>query len=118
MTGGDGVHFSLLASNASAPLDWPVVMTVPMALDCPNHIVGANLLDFLAIGLRSGYFILEQLPYDPDWALAAMLDPEEHFERPALMTQTLLAIRDHFALAAWDKHRQRLEELKSTFGLN
>jgi hypothetical protein len=61
-TAGDGVHFSVPHtndSNGSAPM----VMTVPMALDSPNHIVGGDLREFLALGCRTGYLCLERLAY-------------------------------------------------------
>ncbi|MDR2985442.1 MAG: hypothetical protein LBV34_11440 [Nocardiopsaceae bacterium] len=61
-TGGDGVHFSVInASGQSGPT--PIVMTVPMAFNDPNHIVGADLRDFLALGCRTGYSCLEDLAY-------------------------------------------------------
>jgi hypothetical protein len=47
-TGGDGVHFSLLSSGA-------VVMTVPMAFEAPNHVIGADIREFLALVCRLRY---------------------------------------------------------------
>jgi hypothetical protein len=38
-------------------------MTVPMSFDRPNVIVGADLADFLGVGIRVGFFFLEQLVY-------------------------------------------------------
>ena len=62
ITGGDGVHYGLMAINGEFTDLSPVVMTVPMC-DTPNKIVGANLKEFLALGCRYGYFALEQLVY-------------------------------------------------------
>ena len=64
-TGGDAVHFSAInASHGSGTA--VVVMTVPMAFDNPNHIVGGDLREFLALGCRTGYFCLERLAYRSD----------------------------------------------------
>src|SRR5262245_8847283 len=46
--GGDGVHFSVLNVASGDSGAAPVVMTVPMAFDSPNHIVGGDLREFLA----------------------------------------------------------------------
>jgi hypothetical protein len=65
-TGGDGVHFGLLHGTTAASPTAPVVMTAPTQLDAPNHVVGASLREFLALGCRTGYVHLEQLAYPPD----------------------------------------------------
>lgn len=69
-TGGDGVHYSILEIS---DLIQPVVMTVPMnagaANQSSNQILGANLNEFLSLGYYNGWFPLEQLCYDPAWAL-------------------------------------------------
>jgi hypothetical protein len=57
-TGGDGVHFSVLHTGRGNGYA-PVVMTVPMAFDAPNHIVGGILREFLGLGCRTGYRCLE-----------------------------------------------------------
>jgi hypothetical protein len=61
-TGGDGVHFSVLHTGRGNGYA-PVAMTVPMAFDAPNHIVGGILREFLALGCRTGYRCLERLVY-------------------------------------------------------
>lgn len=50
-TGGDGVHFSALAVGIGDAA--PVVMTVPVAFDTPNHVVGGSLREFLALGCHT-----------------------------------------------------------------
>src|SRR5262245_63700807 len=57
-TGGDGVHFSVLADGSA------VVMTVPKSLGDTNHVLAESLTEFLALGCRTGYFSLERLAYD------------------------------------------------------
>lgn len=41
----------------------PVVMTVAMQADAPNHVLGASLREFLALDCRTGYYHLERLAY-------------------------------------------------------
>jgi hypothetical protein len=63
-TGGDDVHFGLVAVNGKFGDASPVVMTVPMAGDNPeelNFIVGETLRDFLCLGCERGFFDLEKL---------------------------------------------------------
>lgn len=69
-TGGEGVHYSLLKISGSIQ---PIVMTVPMnfgnSLKGYNRILGENLNEFLSLGYYNGWFSLEQLCYQPDWAI-------------------------------------------------
>jgi len=113
-TGGDSVHYGLLAINGEFTDFSPVVMTVPMC-DTPNTIVGANLKEFLALGCRYGYFALEQLVYDKHATLKelelARFDPEcEQRERDLLQRVT-----STFNLRPWQNPAQRLQELQELF---
>jgi hypothetical protein len=74
-TGGDGVHFSLVAIDDAVRENSPVVITAPAAFPGRNFIGGENLLDFLCLGMYRGYFCLEQLAYDPQRTLRACTDP-------------------------------------------
>jgi hypothetical protein len=74
-TGGDGVHFSLLARREVIWEDAPVVMTTPAAGGGVSCVVGENLFDFLCLGSTRGYFALEQLVYESAMALRAYTDP-------------------------------------------
>lgn len=69
-TGGDGVHYSILDLSENIQ---PVVMTVPMnfgsSMKDYNWIIGENLNEFLAIGFYNGWFPIEQLCYDNEWAI-------------------------------------------------
>lgn len=68
-TGGDGVHFGLLQLEGAEPEQAPVVMTVPMS-GTHNLVLAESVEEFLGLGCRVGWFLLEQLAYDPDWAAA------------------------------------------------
>lgn len=113
-TGGDGVHNSVLdlgegISNAS-----PIVMTVPMA-DQPNRVVGADLRQFLGLGLHSGYFILEQLQYD--FAGTASELELRHWEQelsPAGLA-LLAVLKQELALAEWSDIAGQLAQLERDF---
>ncbi len=65
-TGGDDVHFGMLATNGLYGDSSPIVMTVPIADENPeeaNFIVGENLHAFLCVGCTHGYGSLEELAY-------------------------------------------------------
>ena len=113
-TGGDGVHFSFLPGEVADPDDWPVVMTVPMQFDRPNLIVGSDLAEFLALGLSTGYFLLEQLAYDDEDLLEALASGRGYVSSD-LMGRTLDAIANEFSLKPWPEHRQRLSQLQLQF---
>lgn len=115
-TGGDGVHFSFLP-HGQVPDRWPVVMTVPMQFDAPNLVVGETLADFLALGLRSGYFVLEQLAYDRAGTVA-WLDEVSARTAESTMAPVLGAIAQLFDLVPWTDHAGRLDRLQALMGGN
>ncbi len=113
-TGGNGVHYSLLAVDGGFTDFSPVVMTVAMC-DTPNVIVGGKLTEFLALGCRFGYFSLEQLIYSPERALAELeaqrFDPEAGGIERALLHR----ISSHFDVSPWSEPHRRLRELESRY---
>jgi hypothetical protein len=113
-TGGDGVHFSALTTDGNETA--PVVMTVPMAFDSPNHVLGSDLHEFLALGCRTGYFSLERLAYQ--WGRQQMIarlqaNPEPDDAEQARLLQHLI---DEFDLQPWPNVTQRLAELDAAHG--
>jgi hypothetical protein len=116
-TGGDGVHYSLLAVEGGFADSSPVVMTVPMSMsDTPNVIVGGSLQEFLALGCRFGYFSLEELIYHPDETLAELETRQFGPEAGAVERALLQKISAHFNVMPWTEPRRRLEELRSQYG--
>ena len=113
-TGGDGVQYSLVPMPGTPIDSAPVVMTVPMS-DYPNVIVGANLHEFLCLGCRFGYFMLEQLAYDFDWTIDALSTGE--FDPEATPADRLLLQRlsDAFDLRPWDDPAERLKTLDEQY---
>jgi hypothetical protein len=114
-TGGDGVHYSLLAIDDEFSDFSPVVMTVPMC-DTPNLIVGASLRDFLALGSRCGYFRLEQLIYHPDRTLEELSAKSFDAETGTVERALLNTISSHFNVTPWLDPRNRLQELATQYG--
>ena len=111
-TGGDGVHYGVL-TDAGRP--GPVVMTVPMNVDRPNLVVGADLRDFLSLGCHFGYFALEQLVYDFEKTVrdieAASTGPQDHEE-----AAVLAALRERLSLQVPADVHAHLDELQTRFG--
>ena len=105
-TGGDGVHFSLAELDE---IGTPGIMTVPMNFDAPNMVVGHDLRDFLALGLRTGYFVLEKLVYNQKSALSDLTGGFD-IEEPA--RAALEEIRETFFLVPWPNVRARLDALR------
>lgn len=108
-TGGDGVHFGIVSAGGAGP----IVMTVPMNWDRANLIVGAHLVEFLALGCESGYFVLEQLTYRLS---EAARDIEAGALRPVEEGEELLArLRATFDVHPWRSVEPRLRELQDEF---
>ena len=99
-TGGDGVHFSIPSDQA-----FPVVMTVSMAFDCANVVVGSDLEGFLSLGCVYGYFGLEQLAYNEN----RTVDYIQAANEPSLALQRLSR---HFNLQPWQGVGDHLAALK------
>jgi hypothetical protein len=130
-TGGDGVHFNLLHLNGKAVDNSPVVMTVPMNFGNENLILGSNLHEFLCLGAKIGYFVLEQLTYhdQKSQTLAWLNQPEDFVEQefrdsvssPYLAEQfqrkqyLLRVLRERLGLTPWGNVGQRLNELQQTY---
>ncbi|MBH9579386.1 hypothetical protein [Inhella proteolytica] len=113
-TGGDGVHYGLLALDGQFTDFSPVVMTVPMS-DTSNTIVGANLKEFLALGIRFGYFGLEQLVYDRHNTMQELELPNFDQEMSQRERSLLNLISSEFNIRPWSRVDQRLKELQAQF---
>ncbi|WP_254513197.1 hypothetical protein [Anatilimnocola floriformis] len=75
-TGGDGVHFSFLVRDDRVGVNSPVVLTAPSNFGNENCILAENFRTFLRMGLRRGYFAMEQLSYSPTEALHVYGTPD------------------------------------------
>jgi hypothetical protein len=77
-TGGDGTHFSFLVRDARVDADSPIVLTAPANSLNENHILADNFRTFLCMGLRRGYFAMQQFAFDPKEALRVYGTPDWH----------------------------------------
>lgn len=114
-TGGDGVHYSFLPRDDIAASLWPVVMTVPMNFGDENLVVGADLREFLALGIRQGYFELDGLLYNPAETTSWLDREADPTSSAAEKLRVLDAIRQTFEIRPWGSHGPRIAELQAQF---
>jgi hypothetical protein len=113
-TGGDGVHYSILALNEQVQ---PVIMTVPMnfgnSMKAYNWIIGENLNEFLSIGFYNGWFPIEELCYNNEWAINfySKENMEDHYQKNADI-QFVKKLRNKFGYNHIPLNNQRLKELE------
>ncbi|WP_144060056.1 hypothetical protein [Rhodopirellula sallentina] len=112
--GVDGIHFSSVTDGKTVDPDAPVVLTIPMAFNDPNHIVGENLHDFLCLGCRIGYAELGNLHLDRTATLDRYANnPIDYYDNRSPGILTLLA--SEFALTPWTNVPQHFADLQSRF---
>lgn len=115
-TGGDDVHFGLLAINGKYGDTSPVVMTVPMADLNPvnaNFILGHSVYEFLCLGCVHGFSILEELAYGGVDELVEMFSEPPDHEEDLVFSK----FRERLKLKPWTEIPRRLEELESFYKL-
>ena len=116
-TGGDGVHYSILEISEKIQ---PVVMTVPMnfgySMRDYNWIIGENLNEFLSIGYFNGWFPIEQLCYDNEWAIDfySKENMEEDYQNEADI-QFVKKLRSKFGYEHIPLNNERLNELADIY---
>jgi len=116
-TGGDGVHYSILEISEKIQ---PVVMTVPMnfgdSMRDYNWIIGENLIEFLSIGYFNGWFPIEQLCYDNEWAIEfySKENMEEDYQNDADI-QFVKKLRSKFGYDHIPLNNERLNELADIY---
>jgi hypothetical protein len=88
-------------------------MTVPGS-DISNIVVGESLLEFLALGTRTGHFPLEQLAYYIDQFCVVLDEGRDGYScsDPKLLGRLV----EQFDLSPWSDHRMRLNELAALYG--
>ena len=124
-TGGEGVHFSFLGQPSEINKESPVIVTIPVAFDHPNFIVGENLFDFLCFGMYRGFFALEQLGNNFEEAFTVYTDPSwqptenDHYAVGYGVDDHKRAILDllteRFGLVPWQEPRVKFERLQATY---
>ena len=117
MTGGDGVQYSILEISKEIQ---PVVMTVPMnfghSMKDYNKVLAENLNEFLSIGYFNGWFPLEQLYYQNDWAIDfySQEDQEQEYQEGAEI-QFVKKLRYFFGYNHIPLKNRRLLELENNY---
>lgn len=107
----DGCHFNFVTRRGAWSADCPVVMTLPDSSGPDaNVILGANLWEFLGLGLRTGYG-LNDLYWRQDEFLA------EYPDRDPDGDSELGELGRRFGLTGWDRDavRPRLAALRDEF---
>jgi hypothetical protein len=86
-------------------------MTVPTAFDSPNHVLGTDLREFLALGCHTGYFSLVRLAYG--WGRADLIARLQSCPDPTDLEEARLLhhLTNEFDLHPWPNVDQRLTEL-------
>lgn len=77
--GVDGIHFGSITDGDNMAPACPIVITIPMAFDRPNYIVGESLYDFLCLGCRHGYSNLGNLHVNFETTLDHYMNPADEF---------------------------------------
>jgi len=115
-TGGDGVHYGLLRIGTARGEAMPVVMTVPMNFDNLHLIVGEDLIDFLALGSRVGYFSLEQLTYDYQQSIDWLENSSDYNKGLGADERHLLdGLCKEFGLHPWLDVDEKLQRLNTKY---
>ncbi|MHC4401671.1 MAG: hypothetical protein ACYTG0_18525 [Planctomycetota bacterium] len=112
--GVDGIHFGSITGELVVDPSSPVVLTIPMAFEAPNYIVGSSLYDFLCLGCRHGYSNLGNLHLDFDGTMEYYQnEPGDFFdERSPGILQTM---SDELSLKPWGDVRGHFLDLQSRF---
>jgi hypothetical protein len=119
-TGGDGCHFSFVTAGTRWSGASPVVMTYPAAGGCVhNVIVGEDLVEFLRLGIHTGYFVLEDLSryseeFDESHPFVVRSLESGQFNRDLSADEVsmLEQLAARFGLTPWANGGRRLAELQ------
>jgi len=113
-TGCDGVHYSFL--ELSSFPESPVVMTVPANFENPNPnvIIGENLYEFLCLGSKASYIVLEELSYEN-----GELNPLKSADYAEFLSNEqiylLNVLSSEFSLHPWSAIEERISCLQSKY---
>lgn len=113
-TGCDGVHYSFLELSSSS--ESPVVMTVPANFENPNPnvILGENLHEFLCLGSKASYIVLEELSWE-----SGELNPLKSVDYAEFLSNEqidlLNMLSSDFSLHPWSVLEERISYLQSKY---
>jgi hypothetical protein len=112
--GVDGIHFGSITEGNVVNSESPIALTIPMAFDNPNFIVGESLHDFLRLGCLHGYFNLGNLHLNLDATLDFYANPPDAFfddRAPAI----LHLLSKELTLRPWPNLHSHFHDLQSRF---
>ncbi|TWU19240.1 hypothetical protein [Allorhodopirellula heiligendammensis] len=112
--GVDGIHVGCVTDSHVVDPMAPIVLTIPMAFESPNFIVGETLHDFLCLGCRNGYANLANLHllFDDTMAYYQGIDDDDFDDRAPKILDMLAT---ELSLEPWADVRQHFDELQSRF---
>ena len=110
--GVDGIHIGCVTESHEIDPLAPIVITIPMAFDSPNFIVGETLHDFLCLGCRNGYSNLANLHthFDDTMDYYQEVDDNVFDDRVPDILHTLAA---ELSLEPWADVRRHFNDLQS-----
>ncbi|MBD2090063.1 hypothetical protein H6F67_09380 [Microcoleus sp. FACHB-1515] len=114
-TGCDGVHFSFLEMDDRPLSNSPVIMTVPTNFHGQqNVIIGENLYDFLCLGCRAGYSVLEEFSWSN-----GQLEPIRSNQYADYLDQQQInlieILNQELSLEPWSSLEDKIISLNSTY---
>jgi hypothetical protein len=113
--GLDGSHFNFLLLDGEVREDAPVVMTCPRGAP-DNVVVGEDLLDFLCLGVGTGYAAVQELCDEPKRFTKRYPPPGQFAPWVKAKERRLLRrLAQHFGLTAWTGVKDKLERLAETY---
>jgi hypothetical protein len=125
-TGCGGLHFSFLDIRIVPLLEGPIALSRPANSDAPNIVAGKNLFEFLCLGSRCGYWLLEFVDdpmFDVNQSVSDILERDfkswkhlDHAKRHAMHVQQMLDfLVARVGLAPWPDVNSRLDELHNCY---
>ncbi len=112
--GVDGIHFGCVTDSSTIDPQSAVVVTIPMAFDQPNYIIGESLYDFLCLGCRHGYSGVANLHLNQKQTLEAFsAPPAGWFDDRA--PQILELLTDELSLEPWPNVEEHFHDLQTRF---
>lgn len=110
----DGVHFGSVTDDLQVSPESPIVLTIPMALDAPNYIVGESLYDFLCLGCEHGFTELSNLHLNFDWTMDYYRNPVTNYYDQRT-PEILRLLTNELSLKSWSDVRRHFSDLQTRF---
>lgn len=113
--GVDGIHFGTISANGTLAPSAPVVVTIPMALDQSNFIVGESIYDFLCLGCERGFHAIANLDINQPGSLETYASHNEADDFDERIPEILALMRRELCLEPWSDVQSRFRELQDLY---